>query len=198
MSSMQCGSSCSSYPRKLRNSGCPNHLEMETSQACLEAMRKVTFTFATIEWCHQLSIPEYRKRNTYWGKILPKNPQKKYRSSQHWMDYSLHWVLWFLFSFTEHLGFILYFWKSFLGNSTLSSKFWSGLKAGSPGTLVYCLLKKGTAVLTWIHNILVLFSRECVGLNLPYFSSATLLWWNKRVGFVSLVFVSRLFFSLCF
>lgn len=154
--------------------------------------------FCPVEWCHPLSSPECRKRNTSWGKILAKSPQKKVRSSQHWMDYSLYWVLGFLFSFTEHLGFILDFRKTFLGNPTLSSKFWSGLEAGSPGTLVYCLLKNGTALLIRICTILVLSSRECVGLNLPPFSSATLLWWNESIGFVSLVFVSRLFFSSCF
>lgn len=114
------------------------------------------------------------------------------------MDYSLYWVLGFLFPFTEHLGFILDFRKTFLGNPTLSSKFWSGLEAGSPGTLVYCLLKNGTALLIRIRTVLVLFSRECVCLNLPPFPSATLLWWNECIGFVSLVLVSRLFFSSCF
>lgn len=106
------------------------HLEMETiyQSSWLEAVEKVIFTFAIVECHHPWSSPECRNGNICWGKILAKNPTKKPSSSQHWMDYSLHWVLLVLLSFTEYFGLILDFWKSFLGNPTLLSVFWSGGK----------------------------------------------------------------------
>lgn len=129
--------------------------------------------FATVERCHPLSNPKCRNGNIFWGKILAKNPTKNVRSSQHCMHYLLHWVLCFLLSFTECLGFMLDFWKSFLRNPTLSLIFWSGWRQTALALLEHCLLKNGTAVLTQIHTILILFSRECVGLNWPCFASVT-------------------------
>ena len=157
------------------------------------------FFFATTEWCYPWSSPEHRNGNICWGKILAKNPTKKVMPSQHWVGYSLHWVLCFLFSFSEHLGFILEFWKSFLGNPTLSSIFWSGWRQVALALW---------SIVCWRRTQLcspkyTLFSRYFLGNVLASTSAILLLVLFLTVmewvtGFVSLVFVSRLFFSLHF